>query len=280
VPYGKRGDAYDDLGDRKRAIEDLSDAIRLDPNYEWAYAVRGYIFDQLGEFDRAIADYTESIRLDPKDASTFANRGWVRRKKGDLDGAFADFNDAIRLDPKFVRAYYNRGLAWNDRGEYDRAINDFNQAIRLDPKSDVAYHDRALAEFYIGNFARAADDLRRSNDLRLEAFTVLRLYIARSRAGGDANAEFQQAAARLDKKRWPRPIIEFYLGERSATSMESVADNQEHRCDVQFYLGEWHLIQNRRPEAITALRAATADGCPKHLFEYVGAAVDLKRINP
>ena len=281
VPYAKRGDLYDDKGDQERAIADLSEALRLDPNYAWAYAIRGYILDQQGEHDRAIADYTQAIRVDPKDAGTIANRGWTKRKKGDLDGAFADFNEAIRVDPKFVRAYYNRGLAWNDRSDYDRAIADFNEAIRLDPKGDVAYHDRALTKFYKGDFAGSADDLRKSNDLKPESFTVLRMYIARSRAGaGDANAEFAKAAGGLTSKNWPRPVIEFYLGERSAESMVAAADNTERRCDAQFYLGEWKLMQNKRAEAVEPLRAAMADGCPKYLFEYVGAQVDLKRIAP
>ena len=284
VPYAKRGDLYDDKGDQDRAIADLGEAIRLDPNYSWAYAIRGYILDQKRDYDGAIADYTQSIRLDPKDAGTIANRGWTKRKKGDLDGAFADFNEAIRVDPKLVRAWYNRGLAWNDRSDYDRAIADFNEAIRLDPKGDVAYHDRALSKFYKGDFTGSADDLRKSNDLKPEAFTVLRLYIARSRAGleAGANAELTKLAGDLKpSKNWPRAVIEFYLGERSAESMVAAAgDNVERRCDAQFYLGEWQLIRNRRAEAADALRAAAAEGCPKYLFEYVGAQVDLKRIGP
>jgi len=282
VPYAKRGDLYDDKGDQDRAIADLSDAIRLDPDYGWAYAIRGYIYDQQGQHDNAIADYTQSLRIDPKDAGTIANRGWTRRKKGDLDGAFADFNEAIRVDPKFVRAYYNRGLAWNDRVDYDRAIADFNEAIRLDPKGDVSYHDRALTKFYKGDFVGAADDFRKSNDLKPESFTVLRMYIARSRAGAsNANAEFAKAADELKSKNWPRPVIEFYLGERSAESMvAAAADNIERRCDAQFYLGEWQIMQNKRAEAAETLRGAVAEGCPKYLFEYVGAQVDLKRIAP
>jgi lipoprotein NlpI len=280
VPYAKRGDAHDDNGNREKAVSDLSEAIRLDPDYEWAYAIRGYIYDGVGEYDRAIADYTQSIRLDPKDAGTVANRGWSKRKKGDLDGAFADFNEAIRLDPKLVRAHYVRGLAWSDRGDYDRAITDFNEAIRLDPKGDTAYHDRGLAHFYKGDFAASADDLRKSNDIKPESFTVLRLFIARSRSGvsAGASAEFDRAAAELKSKDWPRPIIQFYLGERSAESMVAAADTAERRCDAQFYLAEWHLVQNRRTEAADALRLALAEGCPKYLFEYMAAQVDLKRV--
>ena len=60
--------------------------------------------------------------------------------------------------------------------------------------------------------------------------------------------------------------------------MVAAADDTEQRCDAQFYLAQWQLIQNKRSEALDALRGAIADGCPKYLFEYVAAQVDLKRI--
>jgi tetratricopeptide (TPR) repeat protein len=52
-------------GDYDRAIADLTEAIRLDPKYVWAYASRGEAYRMKGDYDRAIADLTEAIRLDP-----------------------------------------------------------------------------------------------------------------------------------------------------------------------------------------------------------------------
>jgi lipoprotein NlpI len=75
-------------------------------------------------------------------------------------------------------------------------------------------------------------------------------------------------------------VIEFYLGERSAESMAAAADNDERRCDAQFYLAQWQIMQNRRADAVAPLRLSIAEECPKYLFEYVAAQVDLKRIAP
>src|SRR5262249_50503096 len=83
---------------------------------------RGVEYDNKGELDRAIDDYTEAIRLDPRDADYFAARGIAWRAKGELDRAIADYTEAIRLDPKFARAFNNRGNLWRDKGEIDRAI--------------------------------------------------------------------------------------------------------------------------------------------------------------
>ena len=82
----------------------------------------------------------------------------------------------------------------------------------------------------------------------------------------------------LKSKSWPRPIIEFYRGERSAESMVAAAENTEQRCDAQFYLAQYQIVQDKRAEAREALRSGAIADCPKHLFEYLGAQVDLKRI--
>ena len=64
------------------------------------------------QFDRALPDLNESIRLDPNSACALTNRGRVHGFKGDLDRAIVDYDEAIRLDPTFALAYNNRGAAY------------------------------------------------------------------------------------------------------------------------------------------------------------------------
>jgi tetratricopeptide (TPR) repeat protein len=155
VAYHKRGWAYDDKGDYDRAIADCTQAIRLDPNYADAYNVRGVAYRNKGDYDRAIADYTQAIRLDPNYAKAYNNRGAAYYYKMDYDRAIADCNQAIRLDPNDASAYYNRGNAYNNKKDYDRAIADYTQAIRLDPNYKEAYHNRGAAYYYKKDYDRA-----------------------------------------------------------------------------------------------------------------------------
>jgi rhomboid protease GluP len=82
--------------------------------------------------------------------------------------------------------------------------------------------------------------------------------------------------ARLNKT-WPFPVIEFYLGNRSAAEMMSAASTPSEQCEAQFYLGERHLLRGNRAAATTHLRVA-ASTCPKNFYEYHGATAELKRI--
>ena len=85
-------------------------------------------------YDRAIDDFSQAIRLDAKNAAAFDNRGLAYRMKGDLDRAIADFDQAVRLDPKSSAIFNDRGTTYGMRGDTDRAIQDLDAAIKLDPQ--------------------------------------------------------------------------------------------------------------------------------------------------
>jgi Flp pilus assembly protein TadD len=53
-----------------------------------------------GDIDKAIADLDEAIRLDPDDANTYQYRGLAYEKKGEKAKAEADFAQAKKLGYK------------------------------------------------------------------------------------------------------------------------------------------------------------------------------------
>src|SRR5262245_13377004 len=55
-----------------------------------AYSNRGYAHDSKGDKDRAIDDYSNAIRLSPMDADFYNNRGVAYRSKGDNHRAIDD----------------------------------------------------------------------------------------------------------------------------------------------------------------------------------------------
>ena len=58
-----------------KAIEDCSQAIRLDPTNADACSDRVIAYTAKGQYDRAIEDLNEVIRLKPNDAEKCKNRG-------------------------------------------------------------------------------------------------------------------------------------------------------------------------------------------------------------
>jgi tetratricopeptide (TPR) repeat protein len=156
--YAQNAVAYARAGDQSRAIDEFSEAIRLEPGNAKYYRGRGNAYRGGGNHDLAIQDYAESIRLDPTYARAYNSRGIAYKIRYDYDLAIENYDEAIRLDPRFVEAYNNRGSAYHGKRAYDRAIQDYNEAIRLDATYARAYANRGYAYQKKGDNGRAIRD--------------------------------------------------------------------------------------------------------------------------
>ena len=134
--YKNRGVAYDFKGDYDRAIDDYSTRIKQNRNDAEAYSNRGNSYLNKGEYDLAIDDYTQAIQLNRRFAEAYNNRGTAYFQKGKTDLAIKDFDKAIELKNDYANAYYNRGVVYGSQDDYERAISDYTQAIEL--KNDYA----------------------------------------------------------------------------------------------------------------------------------------------
>jgi tetratricopeptide (TPR) repeat protein len=77
-----------------------------------AYYNRGIAYRSKGNLDRAIDDFTQAIRLDSRESEFVNDRGAAYHAKGDIDRAIADYDKAIQLNPKAAEPYNNRGSAY------------------------------------------------------------------------------------------------------------------------------------------------------------------------
>lgn len=133
--------------DPRKAVEYLSEAIKLKPDFADAFNNRGNAYCEIGQYQLAIEDYNESIRLQPESVHGFNNRGLAYSKLEKYQQAIADYNEAIRLKPNNAVSFNNRGAVHLSLGQYQQAIDDYNEAIRLSPDYVDAYYNRANVYF-------------------------------------------------------------------------------------------------------------------------------------
>ena len=138
--HNNRGLAYGEKGDYDSAIEALTKAIELNPNYAAAYNNRGNAYRDNGNFDRAIADYTKAIELKPDFVEAYNHRDDAYYAKGDYDHAIVEYRDITRkiigaafevhtfLGNGFQEVIYQRALAL----ELSRAGLTFAREIEQD----------------------------------------------------------------------------------------------------------------------------------------------------
>jgi len=55
----------------EKAVEDINEAIRLNPKEALAFITRAVAYIELGQPDQAKQDYDEAIRLDLEDTSAY-----------------------------------------------------------------------------------------------------------------------------------------------------------------------------------------------------------------
>ncbi len=116
--------------------------VPKNPNYADVYNNQGFAKYQLKDYQGAIDDYTEAIRIDPNNAYAYNNRGNAKSELKDYQGAIADYNQAINLNRNYAYAYNNRGNVKRKLKDYQGAIADYTQAIRIDPNNADTYQNR------------------------------------------------------------------------------------------------------------------------------------------
>ncbi len=164
-----------DKQDFQGAMADLSEAIRLKPDFSRPYLSRGGLkANNLGDHRGAISDYSEAIKINRNWgeyslAVTYFARGYSKEqlREGDWQGVIADNSEAIRLKPDYADAYFNRGNAkkrlgdkLKSKAEYLGAIEDYSEAIRL-KNSNIhqAYQGRSSAKASLKDYQGSlADD--------------------------------------------------------------------------------------------------------------------------
>jgi tetratricopeptide (TPR) repeat protein len=81
--------------------------------------------------DKVLKDYNQAIKLDPNFTFAYFNRAYIRAVKGNFHPAIDDLTKVIEQQPNFAEAYYNRGLMLIYLKENDLGCADLSRAGEL-----------------------------------------------------------------------------------------------------------------------------------------------------
>jgi len=197
-------------GDAQRAVERLTEAVRLRP--DWAIA-RGDLADALlarGDVEPAIRSYQEAARLAPRDATIRADLGRAFARRGDHEQAIAHYENALRLDDgaeptRTARILALQAASWRARGDAARADALGRRALALDPTLAAARANLALARL-ADDPARAVAELRRALADGADAPELhAGLAAGLARLGREAEAAAHYRAALAARPDWAQP---------------------------------------------------------------------------
>lgn len=118
--------------DTRGALQDFSEALKIKPEYDYAYYNRAIVYKDLDMLNEALNDINEAIKL--KEISNYyVTRALTYRALRENKKSLSDLNKAIELDPNNSNAYRNRGyLKQQDLDDPNGGKKDLNKADELD----------------------------------------------------------------------------------------------------------------------------------------------------
>ena len=127
--------AHDDM---EQAIGFLANACRLHPNVARVHFDYGNALAKQGLLPAALDEYSQAVRIDRRESKYFLNAGNVLFQMGDLEQALRSFDQAAALDPNSAAPLENSGVVLERMGRFELARQRFASALRIDPTSRIA----------------------------------------------------------------------------------------------------------------------------------------------
>ena len=93
---------YSMAGDYYKAIEYADKGLKINPESAYLFYIKGRSEGDVGLFAEGIKDLTEAIRLEPNYADAFVERGYIKDRMGDANGAAQDYGKALDIEPTII----------------------------------------------------------------------------------------------------------------------------------------------------------------------------------
>jgi tetratricopeptide (TPR) repeat protein len=113
-----------------RAVQEFSQAIKLQPQDSEGYYFRGVSYQALSKHAEALSDFATAIRLAPDDADAHLSRAEVLAEMGRNQEALADLEKVLKLAPDNAEAVGFRGELREEAGDYRGALADYKAALK------------------------------------------------------------------------------------------------------------------------------------------------------
>jgi len=135
--YRILGQIQSDQGQQEKGIDTLIDALRWDPNNEWALIMMGNIYARhKDDITTAMKYYEKAIENNPKDGIALNNVGANLMQLGKTAEAIPYFEKAIELNPNYPNTHYALAMVDEMAGNYKSAFKNTLNAIKNNQRND------------------------------------------------------------------------------------------------------------------------------------------------
>lgn len=182
---------YYERGQMDVALEELTEATKLDPDNANIYNVYGLVYTVMDQTGKAEASFQRALQLAPQDSDIRHNWGWYLCTHGRAQESIAQFDQAIS-NPLYKTpetALVNAGRCSASFGDTAAAEVYFKRALGVAPGNPNASYGLAFIAYKSGRLEEARGWLRPAVLQATPAPEALYLGVCVERKLGDRQAE-------------------------------------------------------------------------------------------
>lgn len=185
------------------ALDEVKQALVIDPAYADAFNVRGLIYMRLNDLPPAEESFRRALSLRGGDANVLHNYGWLQCQQKKYPEADQHFARALAIPTYAARGktLMARGLCQSSAGQWQEAEQTLLKAYELDAGHPVVGYHLSSLLLKRNELTRAQFYIRRLNNSQFANSESLWLGIKVERAIGD-NVAMKQLADQL-RRRFP-----------------------------------------------------------------------------
>jgi tetratricopeptide (TPR) repeat protein len=161
-PFEMFSKMVDDLSRQGKTILDEFQKTRQpadkSPSPAQKHVRKGYDLYKKNRIEKAIDELNQAIAIEPQNFEAYFWRARAFMRKGQFENAIGDFNKVVDLNPGYSPAYDNLGWLFMRRNEYDQSLAYLNRSIELKPENSWAYYMRSRIFFKKGDLKNAMEN--------------------------------------------------------------------------------------------------------------------------
>lgn len=231
------GDEFYQRGDLPRAIAELKQALKLDPNNINIINSLGVCYGVSGDPDKALDAFKKAIQIDPNEIMAYYNAGYVSGLMNQTTDALQFYQQAEAIDQNVFEVAFQIGKLYLDQTDASTAKTYFEKALRLQPESWIA-------NFHLGECCEA---------LGMQDEAILYYEAAVKKNPDDACALSALGTLYADKAENP---------EISALFCKKAVEMSPENGLFHYRLGKIYVQQKKLSKAVSAFKRAVELGHP------------------